>query len=236
MTERPILFSAPMVRAILAGQKSQTRRVVKPQPSNARTVDDPHGWRWKWSHGIEWGTDTRSYRQMFDHCPYGVAGDRLWVRETWGEMVWRTIIGNPAPPRTEIVYRAGPHPFDRDVPHGWNAANRWKPSIHMPRTHSRLTLEITGVRVERLQAIGEKDALAEGCRASDAAIVYRAPQGGGTFAQSKRAPELEGSAVGAYAILWDSINAKRGLGWDVNPWVWVIEFAKIAPTPRGSRE
>lgn len=179
MKERPILFSGEMVRAILDGRKTQTRRVVKPPPpSNSG--------------------GTSEIFALAKQCPYGQPGDWLWVRETW------------APAATEgydkrddgglIWYRA----TDERVCMG-----PWRPSIFMPRQVSRIMLEITDVRVERLQDITEEDAKAEGVAAwHDTAngTVYR--------------PEFE--------MLWDSINGKRGYGWDMNPWIWVIEFKKVS--------
>lgn len=224
MKERPILFSGPMVRAILAGQKTQTRRVVKLR-HDRRIVGDPeHDGTFEW-----WPVDRgdgvvvkQSRAVMLGECPYGVPGGRLWVRETWGEIVWSTIYGDRRPPRTEIVYRAGPHPFDRDVPHGWDAVNRWKPSIHMRRTDSRLTIEVVGVRVERLQKISRKDAKAEGFL----------PSGNGLESWGG---QCYGNAQLAFEACWKDINGLES--WNENPWVWVIEFAKLAtPTPRGSRE
>lgn len=164
MKERPILFSAPMVQAILAGSKTQTRRVVK-------------------SPGME------------SPCPYGEIGDFLWVRETWGVRDGM------------IVYRAN----DEDMP--LDKGEKWKPSIHMWRNASRITLEITNVRIERLQEISESDARAEGVSKYEGECPLR----------NKRLNKYQLQ----FAALWDSINAKRGLGWDVNPFVWVIEFKRI---------
>ena len=199
MKERPILFSGPMVRAIIEGRKTQTRRVVKPQPGD-HPSDDGYG---------------VTYR-----CPYGAPGDRLWVRETFG---WYSGIlqGSYAytppekptyPPhkvidgvRHAICYRA-------DYPkHRWNKNDSgWKPSIHMPRTASRITLPIVSVRVERLQSISEEDAKAEG-----AAMDYDGPY---SFSQAF-------NYRGGYRTLWESINGPGS--WDANPWVWVIEFKRV---------
>lgn len=198
MKERHILFSAPMVRALLAGTKTQTRRVVKPEGAHemfqfrgttaATGADEPTG-DWGWC---------GSPRVVNKHirCPYGKPGDRLWVRETW----------------------AVPHRYDhlgpsniptRGVPTHYAATEergglRWRPSIHMCRWVSRITLEVTAVRVERLQDISEADAQAEGCT---------------------------GSPLGAaadrilYAKLWDQINGPGA--WDANPWVWVLSFRRL---------
>ena len=174
MTDRPILFSAPMVRAILDGSKTQTRRVIKPQPSYPNMCESSL-----------WFTHR-------PRCPYGQPGDRLWVRETQAKF-------HPA------VYMA-------DVEEGLYPSYLWTPSTHMPRAASRITLEITGVRVERVQDITEADAMAEG---ADPTLVD--PDGGSQ-------PHVEG-----FTLLWDSINAPRGFGWDTNPFVWSLEFRRVRP-------
>ena len=162
MADRPILFSAPMVRALLAGTKTQTRRVCK--------LD------------VRSGMPEPELASLLRCCPYGVPGDRLWVRETW------------APLTVGYAYRADPV---------WNAppADRWHPSIHMPRAASRITLEVTGVRVERLQDISEADVIAEGCPRQ---MLY---------------------GTGWYRDLWLKINGTGS--WGANPWVWVIEFRLV---------
>lgn len=203
MKERGILFSAPMVRAILAGQKTQTRRVVKGKSANtegdiatvAYDADGPC-----LDDAAKFGFLTAGdmgYEMV--RCPYGQPGDRLWVRETWGihecadAMYQRDRCGVGL---GLLHYRAdeGLHP----VP-------RWRPSIHMPWWASRITLEVTGVRVERVRAISMADVLAEGC----------------ILSTSKTEP-LD------YQNLWESINAKRGFGWDKNPYVWVIQFRRLS--------
>lgn len=199
--ERPILFSAPMVRAILAGHKTQTRRVVK----LPRWFVPPA------TLGMVPGAILHE-----TVCPYGQPGDRLWVRETWGQVSWTTIIGRPKPPRVETVYRAGPHSFDRDVPHGWTAGNRWRSPIHMPRWASRITLEVTGVRVERVAEITEADAQAEGVAHGNVAGLDVDIDG----------DVWNGAYRRAFRRLWDSLNTKRGYGWGTNPWVWVMEFRR----------
>lgn len=190
MKERPILFSAPMVRAILDGSKSQTRRIIKIQP------DIEHDGEPYWFVG---GYRAWRYRGVTDilrkggdeiSCPYGQPGDRLWVRETF-----HTVDGHRA------FYRADyNHNPKGDKEHGIV----WTPSIHMPRWASRITLEVTGVRVERLQDISEAGAMAEGSQWS----ACGAPQ--------------DGSYKAGYAQLWESINGAGS--WPANPWVWVIEF------------
>lgn len=194
--EHPILFSGEMVRAILDGRKSQTRRVVKLNPAYVE--------RWKNEPAEMWARE----------CPYGQPGDRLWVRETFG-------LGQQSYNHTAwITYRAG---GERDANDrytevaAWQDRNPrcWYPSIHMPRWASRITLEVTGVRVERVQAITNEDAIAEGCTGGPGVEGY---------SEANPADPYE-----EYAILWDSLNADRGFGWNVNPWVWRIAFRRVAP-------
>lgn len=190
MKERPILFNAPMVRAILAGTKTQTRRVVMPP-------------RKKGCHDL----DALAQHQR-GLCPYGRPGDRLWVREAWRAFKDGALYEDAG---VEVDYRATPAAWakDSDAP--------WKPSIHMPRWASRITLEITDVRVERLQEIcaSANDILAEG-------IIYDAdaPVIGPCEADA-------GDLVEQFSDLWDSINSPGS--WDENPWVWVIEFKRVTP-------
>lgn len=205
MKERPILFSAPMVRAILAGTKIQTRRILNPQPGvtvgktpgTARLVELTKIRRHPRA-AIELdASGTRSSRIY--RTPYGMPGDRLWVRETWAddaEAIYDTG-------RRDTYYRADPGSeenrlfnLDCGIPH------EWRPSIHMPRWRSRITLEITGVRVERLRAISFDDAIAEGWPPGDAF-----------------------DPVTWYSVLWRDINGAAS--WEANPWVWVIEFRRI---------
>lgn len=219
MKERPILFSGPMVRALLAGTKTQTRRLVKPQP----VAVNPRECRLPALHrdgDCVWpdkdGGTTISCKPhgpdgwAAENSPYGQPGDRLWVRESWA-------------PNTGsaggFLYRAdhgGAASFNRmDLKTGvWtHATSRWWPSIHMPRTASRLTLEITGVRVERLQDIHPADALQEGLeQCTD--LPYRWDH-----------PVCLQTAVKLYSELWEQINGPGS--WDANPWVWVIDFKRI---------
>lgn len=227
MKERPILFSAPMVRAIMAGTKTQTRRVVKPQPE--RSGDGVL--MWGASHrGMRFGVEGMDVPPgVLVRCPYGQPGDRLWVRETfyaWGR--WETrynqkkgrdewhFVDLTATSGRKYRYAAEgdgliPMPGRREVAGvipGW-----WKrPAIFMPHRASRITLEISGVRVERLQDINAADALAEG--------VNVHPDH-----HSKPATSIY-SPVQAFRDLWESINGPDS--WDVNPWVWAIEFRRLA--------
>lgn len=187
MNERPILFSAPMVRALLAGTKTQTRRVVKPQPTSrgARSWDEP----------VCHLADSKF-----------VVGRRLWVREAFihepADYCWEASVSIPSRP-SHTTYRA-----DCD---GDTRGAGWKPSIHMPRNLSRIDLEITSVRVERLQDISESDAIDEGSF---------------SWAGEQDTPVrdlLEARLV--YRQLWESINGQGS--WDANPWVWVVTFRKV---------
>jgi hypothetical protein len=201
--ERPILFSGPMVRAIIEGRKTQTRRIVKPQPGHEQTIEScPYV-------DSSWGiNDTSGCHCHSLKCPYGIVGDRLWVRETWF-----CAAGEPGP--MLCYYRA-----DGDRP---EFKGLWKPSIHMFRWASRITLEITSVKVERLQDIAPDDARAEGCNDS-AWCVTDWPE-----KATRRLPAFydrgqDGIVLTNFASLWQSINGPDS--WDANPWVWVVEFKK----------
>jgi hypothetical protein len=194
--ERGILFSAPMVRALLAGTKTQTRRVVKPR--DLAWMDEHQGLR---------------ERDNALRCPHGKPGDRLWVRETFSD------------DRAETIYRA-----DGGMPADWfDAGSKWRPSIFMPRALSRITLDIVGVRVERLQDISEADAIAEGCATEEVVSDYD----GAVIKVPAEIPHPSGvgwqgwdTALDWYADLWESINGPGS--WDANPWVWVVEFKRAA--------
>lgn len=196
--ERPFLLNGAMVLETLALRKRQSRRPVKFNQVGRVQL-----------HGKQWHIEDPN---AILACPYGQPGDRLWVRETWAHIDDYT--GSDPGTRALLdrcFYRA-------DYPKGDvldDELTRWRPSIHMPRWASRITLEITGVRVERVQEISEADAEAEGVEASTF-------DGGQSFEYRLNFPDL-----------WDSINAKRGFGWDANPLVWVIEFKVLQPGPNG---
>lgn len=202
MNERPIFFSVPEVRAILEGRKTMTRRVIKRNRLREPTSETED------SRGLIVGGDAYPVARL---CPYGQPGDRLWVRETWDFRSWD--VG-----RVRIAYAADGKQIDATPPAGWNPTiynyERWRPSIHMPRWASRILLEVVSVRVERVQDISEEDAKAEGM-----GMDYDGPY---SFRQGFN---YRGGFMGP----WDSSNAKRGHGWDANPWAWVIEFKRIEP-------
>jgi hypothetical protein len=225
--ERPILFSAPMVRAILEGRKTVTRRPVKGLKTDNPVVDafddSP-------LIGACWDIGGPVIR-----CPYGLPGDRLWVRESW----WQAGDWQATYPEDDtgawcgskrVVYSADgtpPNEPNHDYPNGlrngaYSAAEpnkiwRHRPSIHMFRWASRILLEITDVRVERLQAITYEDAVAEGVY-RDTSRVWTATDEGGPC---HKYPEP------AFRDLWNSINGASA--WDANPWVWVVEFKRVTP-------
>jgi hypothetical protein len=188
--ERPILFSAPMVRAILAGRKTQTRRVVHERLYVETFESGRPLVRIEQSDQLFGESATRWAR-----CPYGAPGSRLWVRERWACL-------DPAS-RTPVIYATDRGPKDY----------RWRPSIHMPRWASRITLEVTNVRVERLQSITEEDARAEG-------VEVPASSGNG--------------ARDWFAAAWDDLNECRGYPWASSPWVWVISFSRLDDKERAA--
>lgn len=233
MKEHPILFSAPMVRALLDGSKTQTRRVVK---QNLKRLGDGD-WHAFDHKGINYRvnarhTTTGSWRNLLQFCPYGQIGDQLWVRETFA---YGAAVGAEAgyglDDETYIEQMADDKDKKRAVPREFAIANKvgvdevvWTPSIHMPRWASRIQLEITGVRVERLQDISEEDAKAEGV---ERRIIGEGWREYGLDAQTESygTPPLV-SAQESFHSLWQSINGPGS--WEANPWVWVIEFRRVA--------
>ncbi len=259
MKETPIPFTGPMVRAILEGRKTMTRRVLKKQPYRS-----PHDNCWEWN---GWGGADdgpimagRFGQFLIEQCPYGQPGDRLWVRETWVELM-HTSPGSDMPELCEgdklmepatsyvgadgetrwtysgrvIAYRAtskvefcdgdgfiGEMANKEDMP-------RWKPSIFMPRWASRIMLEITSILVERVQDITEEDAKAE-CSNREAAYDDPDLKYESTCGEDRGAGAgyfCPRSYVDGFRNLWDSINSKRGFGWDANPYVWVVGFRRV---------
>lgn len=219
MSEKPILFSGSMVRAILSGQKTQTRRVVRPQPLHGvgRYTEDGTPGEVDWVILDEDGDPTDSALR----CPYGAPGDALWVRETWavGRAFDRTRPSEiPTVERDVSVWWQADGSAEESVNRG-----RWRPSLHMPRWASRITLDVVSVRVERLQAITGPGILAEGAvaRPHDDPLLGRCPV---SAFDGCAYPDL----VSLWRAGWDSINGKRpGCSWADNPWVWVVEFRRI---------
>ena len=228
MKERPILFSAPMVRAILEGRKTVTRRIVKP----VRGYEDCSTCRpdkAAASHSVWWHGRFENVGVMQD-CPYGKRGDRLWVRETWYCNHFEVQKGPYLQPADmvdldqaredgDLVYAAdGLTPYEQEQP-------TWKPSIHTPRWVSRILLEITDVRVERLQDISDEQAQAEG-------IIPHVR--GGWHWHSHNPQDMDDwhqfgfkTPVWAFHDLWVGINGADN--WDANPWAWVVEFKRVKP-------
>ncbi len=231
LRERPILFSGPMVRAILNGSKTQTRRVVKPQPTNRHVFRAVSGHEWL-GHERTWLWDARWEDERGRHgtfvgdfrCPYGQPGDRMWVRESWATPTSYDSL-SPSEAMATMGQRlpfGAPQVWYRASTREQNQANhRWRPSIHMPRRISRLTLEITEVRVERLQEITEADARAEGITDGGCLSCGESEPCG----CANPAPDARDS----FAWLWNQINEARGFGWHANPWVWVIGFRRVEP-------
>lgn len=218
MKERPILFSGEMVRAILGGRKTQTRRVVKPQPPAGIVYLEPETCMLRVrAHD---GLDHHAWNDI--RCPYGQPGDRLWVRETWTRVhpaMLQSLDPDPDSHEWETVYRA-------DANGGYVGrmleCTRWRPSIHMPRWASRLTLEITSVRVKRLHDISEEDAKAEGVESG----IWDRENGvlaGAVYPED----EERLSFRDGFGFVWESIYGPES--WNANPWVWVVEFKRIQP-------
>ncbi|MCA3378056.1 MAG: hypothetical protein INF64_13140 [Roseomonas sp.] len=253
MKERPIPFKAPMVRAILDGRKTQTRRIMKEQPPPDARVTVEHYNRIAFDRHGDMQPGKEVFGALWDGgecglpCPYGAPGDHLWVRETWrvhkshdilnAARVYVAMGGDTAycidylaTPRQEIF---------------WGRARPW---IHMPRWASRITLRIENIRVERLQDISEADAIAEGVEAKpfpgpwwqgyrDDIVpgeLIHAQHIGETppdwMIEPKKMlhePHLDLSAKDVFRSLWNSINGADA--WDENPWVWVISFERVTP-------
>ncbi|HCM6797761.1 morphogenetic protein [Klebsiella pneumoniae] len=206
ITERGMIFNAEMVRALLSGRKTQTRRIIKPQPEATLSGSLSGKWLSRPLNGLL----LPKIEDIAIHCPFGVVGDRIWVRETFQGPLFDydlmdSYCKDPTPfEKPEFcVYKADGVP----APEFYDADDElhccWRPSIHMPRWASRILLEITGVRVERLRSMSQDDARAEGV------IVASGPMEAGL----------------AFRELWDSIYGEES--WKANPWVWVIKFKRI---------
>ncbi|MFP6813096.1 MAG: hypothetical protein VB956_07195 [Moraxella sp.] len=217
--ERPIIFSSEMVKAILDGKKTMTRRVVKTQPDfNARYdgVDDDTNHFWEVLDAQ--GEPTEKYIPILK-CPYGKVGDRLWVRET------HHVVGGTADYEIEEI-KQGLQDIKNFVSYkadgyGNPCDGGWTSPMFMPRWTSRILLEITDIRVERLNDISEADAVKEGLRILAASGRYVVNPGDQHFGGASH------DAVEVFSWLWDSLNTKKGYPWSSNPWVWVVEFKVI---------
>ncbi|HCJ5549721.1 TPA: hypothetical protein NUX00_002771 [Klebsiella pneumoniae] len=227
MTERGMIFNAEMVRAILDGRKTQTRRPIKWKQTRFTEIGEREdGSKWPWSEDAEHACD------LWHPCPFGAVGDRIWVREAYrfpaslddvsptgvGEMAVATGYRKPwAPTFYEFTGTFSDGWKGFETPPKVSNAGKLRPSIHMPRWASRILLEITDVRVERLNAISEDDARAEG-------IID-----GGCLNCGEPEPcgcaNPEPDATDAFAYLWQSIYGQES--WNANPWVWVIEFERV---------
>lgn len=214
--EHPILFSGPMVRAILEERKTQTRRVIKPQPFDPKK---------------DYGSYFREKPEQWS-CPYGQPGDRLWVRETWyidDLAFWRPIpLKEPDDFDNRSLYYRADGECCKQIPECACAEvgpPPWRPSIHMPRWISRITLEVISVRVERLQEITTEDAIAEGFDCNTYREWYDTEEGH-HLQRLHALAQYHGEPIAAFGFGWDRINAKRGFDWNKNPWVWVVEFKK----------
>lgn len=216
MKEQPILFNGDMVRAILDGRKTQTRRIIKPQPEWVERKQNSlsaAGWSWEGKNPYlkldHWPNAQEFAQNMVKACPFGQPGDRLWVRETWHDE------------------KTGYYLYKADLPYRFNAEDteigeeitieacdfKWRPSIHMPREASRITLEIDEIRVERLQHITDEDALAEGFKGYGSCCGC-----GSCFGTDCRIPPIE-----EFEETWNSIYGN----FKDNPWVWVIKFHRL---------
>lgn len=232
MKERGMVFNSEMVRAILDGRKTQTRRIMKNQPAGdypdtpalIRSVDG--GFQWYGHYG----------ESSIFNCPFGAVGDRIWVRETWGVVSHeldedgRIQPWSPDRPATAIHempfgngYYSGHAIYAADGEFTWgdddgyeDGRSCWKPSIHMPRAACRTLLEVTGVRVERLNSISQEDAQAEGMELTGWRPSYSDPDSGGEV----------WTPYDNFAQLWESIYGEGS--WKANPWVWAIEFKRIS--------
>ena len=229
MKQRPILFKSSMVRAILSGKKTQTRRIVKPHRSDdafcLQDFNDGNGW-WPYR-SYDGESPFMDGNEYPIPCPFGAVGDQLWVRETWqyydwtedgmpciryatgNQTMWAENADESAEDQWEILSRPANYNIDNRA-----SDRKWRPSIHMPRWASRITLEITSIRVERLNDISEDDALSEGAIPINCDHVRQTCNEIGCYGDTAKA---------AFRGIWES----TGGNWEANPWVWVIEFKRV---------
>ena len=243
MNEKPILFNTEMVKAILDGRKTQTRRIVR-LTEFQKAISHGYDWMFRDKRGL-WNEVPASWL-LRNKCPYGRPGDLLWVRETWKPGAWRddgriAIDYKASPELTKTPWLTIPEEYpgkqfdelweqwtnelrdmgwfpDKNGVYQWESGQsplKWRPSIFMPRWASRITLRMTDVWVERVQEISEADVQREGWFFQNHDLSKRYD------------PVTMDTARQWFAELWDSVNAKRGFSWDSNPWVWVVEFEKV---------
>ncbi|HBS1995974.1 hypothetical protein [Klebsiella quasipneumoniae] len=220
MREKGLIFNSEMVRAILDGRKTQTRRPIKWKQTRFTEIGEREdGSKWPWSEDAEHACD------FWHPCPFGAVGDRIWVRETWSsdfanyypnDRVWYAADNNRQLDIDMVDGVRGIYSPESDV----HVPFRWHPSIHMPRWASRILLEITDVRVERLNAISEEDAEAEGINME---ALYDSQDCYDCIADHNMTGRP--TVTGAFKYLWESIYGEEG--WKSNPWVWVIEFKRV---------
>lgn len=223
MKEKPIIFSGEMVRAILEGRKTQTRRVMWPKSLQyiyRNLMEKIHVRKTPSHYLFDLHHDDGTVSTIYGIRPKYIVGDQLWVRETFSPHTgWDA----------STEYKADWHRLYANTNF---MEPKWRPSIFMPRWASRIMLEITDVRVERVQDISEADARAEGVPPNWCGSLegWDADEHG-FLEQEKDLPPIDdyyfADAKTAFKSLWNSINAKRGFGWDANPWVWVIEFKVV---------
>lgn len=212
MKERPILFSGAMVRAVLKGRKTVTRRMIKPSMRSADTQFELHQEQdgsWRPMHTFDESSMDHLGTEHPIACPYGQVGDRLWVRESFADLQGTGIEHRPDPagPLQRYAFAADSPPGSASDEARKDFGIKWKPSIHMPRAVCRILLEITGLRVERLQAITTEQLIAEGLQTR------------------LREHDAECDLQHQWKELWASLNGEES--WDANPWVWVVEFKRI---------
>lgn len=238
MKERPVLFNGDMVRAIIDGRKTQTRRLVpawqlpKHYPDN--TENPRYNWmataqrHHRWGYGVFGETEEACAKELSEMapCPFGSAGNRLWVRETFMDLT-----GTGIEARTGqfegYAYRADTPPGSLGDETRKEYKLKWTPSLHMPRKACRLVLEITNVRVERLNSISEEDALAEGIRRTDNNFGNGPAYCDYMLANLNDVAEWYNRPSDSFISLWQSIYGAES--WQANPWVWVIEFRRVKP-------
>lgn len=224
--ERPILFSGDMVRAILEGRKTQTRRICKDQTAKS--------YKWVENCGLypksdktytDWAKDCGLSFLLPTRCPYGKVGDSLWVRETFRYAIFGLGCGGKAAGveykidgRIKFLAKAQKYARQKNNKDKMRQHARWRSSRFMPKWAARIWLEITGIGVERVQEITDRDACMEGVDRK--LLPYDA-------ADPEKAYLYDGTTIKLFRELWDFLNAKRGFGWESNPWVWVIEFKKV---------